>query len=842
MRAVLPSNEPERLAAVQSYGVLDTPPETRFDRLTHTASQVFGAPISLVTLVDQDRQFLKSRHGLDVTETHRDLAFCAHAILEDEVFVVCDASRDERFADNSLVTDSPAIRFYAGAPLKNADGLKLGTLCVIDTEPRDRPPVQHLQILEDLAAQAVELLEAGKRGNQMLGLRSDLEGMRQELFASRERWHRTERAAALALDAGKMGFWEWDARTDQTQWSEKTFEIMGYLASEEPPTFQEWGLRVHPEDRRLVRQAFLNPRSAADGFRVTFRLRDADGRERQIRTAGKAYLNADQDLIGAFAVIWDTTEEHEKERALAESEELFRGLSSSCAVGILRTDVHGSTIYVNQRLTEIFGREPDELLGLGWQRYLHPQDTSGNSTLRTNTLDGWSPFQNEYRIITPDGSVRWLLGRTEGIRGKDGSPIGIVGTVDDITERKRTLDELVAAKEAAEVANRSKNLFLSNVSHEIRTPLNGVMGMAELLLLTELSEDQREMAQTISESGSALLNVVNDILDISRIEAGKLAVEEYAFNLGLALRQTMNLNQPQAKKQGLALECKLPVHLPETFVGDANRIKQILTVFINNALKFTLSGGVTVEVGAQPLSASSFDLMFAVRDTGPGIAPQDQERLFQPFSQLDNTNTRKYGGIGLGLAIARRLAELMGGGVGVNSAPGQGATFWLRLPLACELSLENRSVPSGTSHAIEVRGHVLVAEDNQVNQVVLTGALRKLGWSWDLAPDGAAAVKLVRSREFALILMDCQMPEVDGYEATRQIRAWEKEIGRGPVPIIALTAHAMTGDRARCLEVGMDDYLAKPIRLNDLRGVLERWQGVTRKGTQSDSLASGMLA
>lgn len=842
MRAVLPSNESERLSAVLSYCALDTVPEASFDRLTHVASKVFGTPICLITLLDSDRQFFKSRLGLVVTETHRDLAFCSHAILEDDVFVVCDASKDARFADNALVTGNPFIRFYAGAQLKNPDGLNLGTLCVIDTIPRDYPSAEQIQVLEDLSAQVVELLEAGKSKRQMLGLRSDLESMRQELFASSERGRRTELAAALALDAGKMGFWEWDARTNQAQWSEKMFEIMGVPFAGVAPAFSELSIRVHPDDRGALELAFLPRVAGVEGFAISFRVREQDGRERQIRMVGKGYLGAGRDLAAAFGVIWDTTDQHEKERALVESEELFRRLSSSCAVGIFRTDPKGSTSYVNQRLTQIFVREAPELLGSGWQRYVHPHDLLSTVSLWIQTFEQLTPFQHEYRIVLPDGSIRWLLGRAETIHGENGLPLGVVGTIDDITERRRTLDELIAAKEVAEVANNAKNLFLCNVSHEVRTPLNGVIGLAEQLLLTDLSEEQRPMAQMVSESGNTLLKVVDDILDLGRIEAGKLSIEDDSFSLGTILRQTIALNQHQAQKKGLALECNQAKDTPDAFVGDANRIKQILTVFINNALKFTSSGGVTVEVVSEPLSPMKFELLFAVRDTGPGISLEDQQKLFQPFSQLDNTNTRKSSGIGLGLAIAWRLAELMGGSVGVMSVPGEGATFWLRLQLTCRPVSQNRNERSEASSPGELRGHILVAEDNHVNQVVLTGALRRLGWSWDLALDGVSAVNLRLSGEYALVLMDCQMPELDGYEATGQIRAWERETGRSPIPIIALTAHAMTGDRARCLEAGMDDYLSKPIRLNDLRSVLDRWDGKVRKGTQSDFLGSGMLA
>jgi PAS domain-containing protein len=331
VRAVLPANEPERLAALDRYAILDTPVETKFDRLSRVAGRVFDAPIALISLLDGKRQFLKSHIGLDVTETPRDQAFCAHAILQDTVLVVPDAAVDDRFADNALVTGQPHIRFYAGAPLKTADGFNLGTLCVIDRVPHPHPNEQQLAILQDLSAQVVELLEAGRS--------------RHEVLADRVTWLKTEKMAALALDAGNMGFWEWNAQTGLSRCSERMFDIIRLPSSETVPVSEELLRRVHPDDRSGLLEALGKPKPGSDRLDTKFRIVDPDGAERYITLMG--VYSFDQNgpgqnnvLRGALGIGWDSTDSDKKERALAESEDRFRGLSSSCPVGIFRTDLN----------------------------------------------------------------------------------------------------------------------------------------------------------------------------------------------------------------------------------------------------------------------------------------------------------------------------------------------------------------------------------------------------------------------------------------------------------------------------------------------------------------------
>jgi PAS domain S-box-containing protein len=696
----------------------------------------------------------------------------------------------------------------------------------------------------------------------------------------------------------------------------------------------------------------MGERREVHGRRADGSLFDAEASISHVDLDGKMFFTA---------ILRDVTASRQATRSLARSEARFRELAATAPVGIFQTDSRGQFLYVNERWCDMAGMNLVEAAGIGWLRAVHPADRGPVQQAWHASVEARKPFELEYRFLRPDGNETWVMGRAVHSLGPDGNILGSLGTVTDVTESHHQALALERAKSEAETAARAKSLFLANMSHEIRTPLNAVIGMTTLLLETPMSEDQRDFARTIRASGETLLEIINDILDYSKADVGKLEIEQQVFDLRRCVEDSLDLVTPRALEKRLNLAYMIEDGTPESLVGDPTRIRQILVNLLSNAVKFTHQGEVFVSVDSEPHAHDVHRIRFAVQDSGIGIAPEHLPRLFQSFSQVDASTTRKYGGTGLGLAISKRLAELMGGTVSVQSEPGQGSLFqvtllarlarsdaapdflqrnvpalagkrllivddnltnrriltrmallWGMLPSTLPSALEaldrihhgerfdiavlDMSMPGidglelaagirrqlsaaelpivmltslgqrqalQEEHGAELAAYlskpikasqlfatllsvvmgqrsapppppmpentmpmpleglplrVLVAEDNAVNQRVAVRLLQRLGYRADVAANGLEVLDAVERQDYDVVLMDIQMPEMDGLQAARWI---VQRRGPGGLPrIVAMTANAMPGDREAYLAAGMDGYVAKPIDLEDLAAAM----------------------
>jgi PAS domain S-box-containing protein len=566
-----------------------------------------------------------------------------------------------------------------------------------------------------------------------------------------------------------------------------------------------------------------------------------------------------RDRSGAIVGTWgfgrDVTAEVEADRALEASREDVVASERVYRV-MFEQNPHPTVIYdretlaivdVNHAGVSTYGYSREEFLAMTIKDVMPPERVTGY-------MEAFQPARGEQ-------AVGLRAGHVQRHRYKDGTVVDVeltsndvvlngracrVASSQDVTERNRVAAEVAAARDEAVEASNLKSAFLATISHEIRTPMNGVLGMNELLLDTDLDPEQRELADQVSRSGELMLELVNDILDISRIEAGQLELEVIDYRLREAIDGACAAARLQADAKGLEFVLVVGDELPEQARGDGRRLRQVLLNVVGNAVKFTSEGTIAVRAGSRPGEGGDAILRVEVSDTGIGIEPEVLQRMFEPFTQADASTTRTYGGSGLGLAIARELVELMGGVIGAVAAPGRGSTFWFELPLAAAtVANGNGSGNRPRSQAAErvLAGRplwsttplVLVAEDSPVNQIVAVRTLERCGCEVAVADDGRIALEMLGERKYDLVLMDCEMREMDGFEATAELRRREK--GGVRTPIVAMTARAMDGDREHCLAAGMDDYLSKPIRREELVDALQRWLPEQWAG---DDVAAGL--
>ena len=528
--------------------------------------------------------------------------------------------------------------------------------------------------------------------------------------------------------------------------------------------------------------------------------------------------------------------------ALLESAERLKLATEAAGVGVWDYDLVGGLLTWDDAMFAIYGIERAAFSSAydAWRGAVLAEDLADAEAVLHKAIEQNRLFDTRFRIRRGDGAVRHIRALARTQIDAAGKPVRMVGINEDVTAPMRAETELLAAKEAAEAANLAKSRFLATMSHEIRTPMNGILGMAQLMMMTDPTDaERRDYARTIIDSGQLLMTLLNDILDLSKVEAGKLDLASAVFAPAHLLDEIAALFAEITRHKDLALTVEWRGSPGRRYRGDPIRLRQMLSNFVSNALKFTALGGIRIVAEEVGNDGGEAVLRFAVTDTGIGIPPDKQALLFKPFSQIDDSTSREYGGTGLGLSIVRSLARLMGGEVGVESAAGRGATFWFSVrvePIAA--GAESRGadraahVLAASAAGESRRPQILVVEDVATNRQVLEAMLRKLGYGFQTAANGQEALAaLAGGAGFDLVLMDCQMPVMDGFEATRRIRSAEEQQGAARLPIVALTAGAFAEDRERCLAAGMDDYLAKPVDLDKLAATLGKRLGMAAAAT-----------
>lgn len=831
MRAPTPPNEPLRLAALHDLDILDTEAEPAFDAIVALAAALMDAPLAAITLTDDTRLWLKATHGFALSQIDRADSICAHTILQHEPLVIGDVTRDRRFADNPRVIGAPNLRSYAGAPMWTADGYCIGSVCVTDTRTRDWTPAQ-VAHLERLAHIALGHIELRRRAIAAVGQAENLSAL-----AAREARYR------LVVESMAEGVCVLDPSGQIISGNATAARILGVTMDQllgrtsfDPRwrTTREDGADFPPDEH----PAIVAVRTGVRQNGVVMGVHVPPEETRWIRiNAAPVFEPGDAAPTQVVVTFEDITQARaDKEQIAANAARLELALKVANAAS-WDVDLEGGSVHSSRNAASLFGREiaqdmQDDFLGL-----IHPADRAAVRAAWHAQFDRGLPLEIDHRILRADGEERWVhafAGFEMNAAGKHARSYGLLV---DVTARKTQEIRLAEALEAAEAANRAKQAFLANMSHEIRTPLNGVISAAGALSRRTESAETRELTDIMMDSATLLERVLSDLLDYSKMEAGKLEIAKAPFNLTVDLCATVRAAQASAEAKGLSFSVVVTERARGVYDGDLLRVKQILYNLLSNAVKFTDAGAITLHVDAVVDESGVTHLGFEVRDTGIGFDARAADRIFQRFVQADANITRRFGGTGLGLAISRQLAQLMGGVLVANSTPGEGSTFRLRLPMERVGEAEPLVGPAHAPAEIvtpwSLDGasafRVLLAEDNPVNQRVVALILDSYGVDVTVVGDGHEALEIVQATHFDLVLMDLQMPGLDGLTAIRQIRERESSGRRARTPIAILSANAMAHHREEALAAGADHHIAKPFTpqslVEGMRDTMERALG-----------------
>jgi PAS domain S-box-containing protein len=705
-------------------------------------------------------------------------------------------------------------------PVLDAGGKEVGSLLFVRDELDKLMTARRLNTL-------LLLVLLGLTSGLLLIYYVFLHRMENRLAESGEVLEENRRQLALALEMAGLGMWDWRPRSGELLTNDIFFTMLGHAPDAFPRSGQLWQELMHPDDFAAAGEAARPFLERNDGrCRMEYRLRAADGGWRWIQSLGRVVArDRDGHALRLMGVHIDITRSKEAEAELVEQHQRLTTFMETLPDAAFLKDGAGRWLLTNEVARQLF-----HVGGVAWQGKTD-SEIGSEQHLLAGVLDACAASDQRAwakgAMLIEDetgmdlsGSPRLFEVRKMPLFHPDGRRKALVVIGRDVTEQRRMERQLVEARKEAEAASQAKSQFLANMSHEIRTPMNAVIGMARLALATPLTPKQRNYLEKISSSAELLLGIINDILDFSKIEAGKMDIERVDFSLRSVLDSLRGVLGFKAAEKGLELVIEAEKGLPDSFRGDPLRLSQILINLGNNAVKFTRHGRVVVRAELADLTGGKAALHFSVTDTGIGMTPEQQQSLFQIFSQADSSITRRYGGTGLGLSISKRLVELMGGAIGVESVSGQGSVFSFVLPLELGRAAAPESPPEQIADAERLRGlKALLAEDNEINQEVTVALLRRRGIEVTVACNGAEALDALRKDTFGFVLMDIQMPVMDGYTACREIR---RQPQHKDLPVIALTANVMSGDQEKSRRAGMNGHIGKPFREEELLAALCR--------------------
>ena len=798
-----------RLQTLKGYDLLDTPPEPEFERITALAAKLFDAPIALVALVDADRLWFKSRRGLESSELPREMTFCTYAIRENRPFIVPDATLDERFANSPVVTGPAHVRFYAGVPLTTGAGMNLGTLCVLDTVPRNfnDSDTDALTQLAAITTAAIEARLTEQRSRSQIAIQAQTE---QTLRLVEARYKRiAENTPGMVYQFVRRA----DGSAEFLFVSDACREILEL----EPATLLadagSYFELIHPKDRagreKVVAEALATMKSARwDGRHVL-----PSGQIKWLQTSSQPERAPNGDVLWDGVVV-DITERKRAEDRLLMLESSVENANDAILVTKAEPlDEPGPRIiYANRAFTRTTGYTEADVLGKNPRMFQGPNtDPTATKKIR-QALDRWEAVRVEILNYRKDGSEFWVELNIVPVANERGWYTHWVSVQREITERKAAQVILEQARDEAQRANAAKSEFLSRMSHELRTPLNAILGFGQLLEMQAQTDRQRENVSHILSGGRHLLELINEVLDISRIESGKIELVLAPIEVAEVFNEASALIQPLAAKRNVHVGRCSGQACDGVVQADRQRLKQIVLNLLSNAVKYNRPGG-TVSLSCDPATTPG-QLRLSVSDTGPGLTSADVSKLFVPFERL-GAERSGVEGTGIGLALAKRLVEAMGGTIGVESTPGRGSTFYVELPFSDTLAtgFDNPVTPMQDQAASGPA--VLYIEDNPSNYALVAQVLefqrptiRLLG-----AMLGQLGLDMAREHRPDLILLDLQLPDVAGDEVLRQLRADENT---RDIPVVMVSADATTEQPRRLLALGARAYLTKPLKIAEL--------------------------